>query len=140
RRHANELVALRPDVIVAAGAIAPAHVLQATRTIPIVMVNAPDPVGAGWVETLARPGGNATGFTNFEYSLAGKWVEWLKQIAPSITRVAVLRNQTAVAGVAQFAAIQSAAHSLGVELTPVGVRDADEIERGMAAFARSGSG
>ena len=140
RRNAAELVALAPDVIVAVGGVAPAFVLQASRTIPIVMVNVPDPVGAGWVQSLARPGGNATGFTNFEYIMGGKWLEWLKQIAPSITRAVVLRNQTSVAGVAQFAAIQSAAHSLGVELTPVGVRDADEIERGVAAFARSGDG
>ena len=140
RRHAAELVALVPDVIITAGALAPAPVLQATNTIPIVMVNVPDPVGAGWVQSLARPGGNATGFTNFEYSLGGKWVELLKQVAPSITRAAVLRSSTSVAGVGQFAAIQSGAHSLGVELTPVGVRDADEIERGVAEFARSGNG
>jgi ABC-type uncharacterized transport system substrate-binding protein len=140
RRHGAELVALAPDVIVTAGALAPAPLLQATNTIPIVMVNVPDPVGAGWVQSLARPGGNATGFTNFEYSLGGKWVELLKQMAPSITRAAVLRSSTSVAGVGQFAAIQSGAHSLGVELTPVGVRDADEIERGVTEFARSGSG
>jgi putative ABC transport system substrate-binding protein len=140
RRHVAELVALTPDVIVTAGALAPTPVLQATRTIPIVMANVPDPVGAGWVQSLARPGGNATGFTNFEYSLGGKWVELLKQVAPSITRAAVLRSSTSVAGVGQFAAIQSGAHSLGVELTPVGVRDADEIERGVAEFARSGNG
>jgi putative tryptophan/tyrosine transport system substrate-binding protein len=140
RRQAAELVALAPDVIVTAGALAPAPVLQATNTIPIVMVNVPDPVGAGWVQSLARPGGNATGFTNFEFSLGGKWVELLKQVGPGITRAAVLRSSTSVAGVGQFAAIQSGAHSLGVELTPVGVRDADEIERGVAEFARSGSG
>jgi putative ABC transport system substrate-binding protein len=104
------------------------------------MVNVPDPVGAGWVQSLARPGGNATGFTNFEYSLGGKWLEWLKQIAPAVTRVAVLRNAAAVAGIGQFAAVQSGAHALGVELTPVGVRDVDEIEQGLTAFARSGSG
>ena len=140
RRHAAELVALAPDVIVTAGALAPAPVLQATSTIPIVMVNVPDPVGAGWVQSLARPGGNATGFTNFEYSLGGKWIELLKQVAPTVTRAAVLRSSTSVAGVGQFAAIQSGAHSLGIELTPVGVRDTDEIERGVAEFARSGSG
>jgi putative tryptophan/tyrosine transport system substrate-binding protein len=139
RRHATELVALAPDVIVTVGSVAPTPVLQATRTIPIVMVNVPDPVGAGWVQSLARPGGNATGFTNFEYSLGGKWLELLKQMAPAITRAAVLRS-TSIAGVGQFAAVQSAAQSLGVELTPVGVRDADEIERGLAAFARSGHG
>jgi putative ABC transport system substrate-binding protein len=139
RRDAAELLALQPDLIVTAGALAPVPVLQATRTIPIVMVNVPDPVGAGWVQSLARPGGNATGFTNFEYSLGGKWVELLKQVAPTITRAAVLRSSS-VAGVGQFAAIQSGAHSLGIELTPVGVRDTDEIERGVAEFARSGSG
>jgi putative ABC transport system substrate-binding protein len=110
RRHAAELVALQPDVIVTAGALAPAPVLQASHTIPIVMVNVPDPVGAGWVQSLARPGGNATGFTNFEYSLGGKWIELLKQVAPSVTRAAVLRSSTSVAGVGQFAAIQSGAH------------------------------
>jgi putative ABC transport system substrate-binding protein len=103
RRHADELVALTPDVIVTAGALAPAPVLQATRTIPIVMTNVPDPVGAGWVQSLARPGGNATGFTNFEYSLGGKWVELLKQVAPSISRAAVLRSSASVAGIGQFA-------------------------------------
>jgi ABC-type uncharacterized transport system substrate-binding protein len=140
RRQAAELVALAPDVIVTAGALAPGLVLQATNTIPIVMVNVPDPVGAGWVQSLARPGGSATGFTNFEFSLGGKWVELLKQVAPSVTRAAVLRSSTSVAGVGQFAAIQSGAHALGVELTPVGVRDADEIERGVAEFARPGNG
>jgi putative ABC transport system substrate-binding protein len=140
RRHTAELVALAPDVIVTTGGLAAAPVLQATRTIPIVMVNVPDPVGAGWVQSLARPGGNATGFTSFEYGLGGKWIELLKQIAPGIARVAVLRSATTVAGIGQFAAVQSGAHSLGVELTPVGVHDDDEIERGVAAFARVGSG
>jgi putative ABC transport system substrate-binding protein len=139
RRHAAELVALAPDVIVTVGSTSPAPVLQATRSIPIVMVNVSDPVGAGWVQSLARPGGNATAFTNFEYSLGGKWVEFLKQIAPHIARAAVLRSAT-VAGVGQFAAIQSGAYSLGIEVTPVGVRDADEIERGVATFAHSGIG
>jgi len=140
RRQASELVALAPDVIVTAGSLAPSPVLEATRTIPVVMTNVPDPVGAGWVQSLARPGGNATGFTNFEYSLGGKWVEWLKQIAPGITRAVVLRSATSVAGVGQFAAVQSAAQSLGVEATPVGVRDIDEIEHGVTAFARTGNG
>jgi putative tryptophan/tyrosine transport system substrate-binding protein len=140
RRQAGELVALAPDVIVTAGSLAPSPVLEATRTIPVVMTNVPDPVGAGWVQSLARPGGNATGFTNFEYSLGGKWVEWLKQIAPGITRAVVLRSATSVAGVGQFAAVQSAAQSLGVEAAPVGVRDIDEIEHGVTAFARSGNG
>ena len=140
RRQAGELVALAPDVIVTAGSLAPSPVLEATRTIPVVMTNVPDPVGAGWVQSLARPGGNATGFTNFEYSLGGKWVEWLKQIAPDITRAVVLRSATSVAGVGQFAAVQSAAQSLSVEATPVGVRDIDEIEHGVTAFARTGNG
>src|SRR5262249_3689823 len=140
RRHAAELVALTPDVIVTAGALPPPPVLPGTRTTPIVMGDVSDPGGAGGGRSPARPGGHATGFTNFEYSLGGKWVELLKQVAPSITRAAVLRSSTSVAGVGQFAAIQSGAHSLGVELTPVGVRDADEIERGVAEFARSGNG
>jgi putative tryptophan/tyrosine transport system substrate-binding protein len=139
RRHAAELVALVPDMIVTTGGLSLGPVLQATRAIPIVMVNVPDPVGSGWVQSLARPGGNATGFTNFEYSLGGKWVELLKQIAPGITRAAVLRGTT-VASIGQFAAVQSGAHSLGVELIPVGVHDTTEMERGVAAFARSGNG
>ena len=139
RRQAAELVALAPDVIVTFGSEAPSLVLEATRDIPIVMANVPDPVGAGWVQSLARPGANATGFTNFEYSMGGKWLEWLKQIAPGMTRAAVLRS-TSVAGIGEFSAIQSGAQSLGVELTPVGIRDADEIERGVAAFARFGTG
>ena len=122
------------------GSATVAPVQQATRTIPIVMVNVADPVGAGFVQSLARPGGNATGFTNFEYSMSGKWVELLKQIAPRVKRAAVLRDPTSAAGIGQFAAIQSVAQSLGVELTPFGVRDTDELERGVAAFARSGNG
>jgi putative tryptophan/tyrosine transport system substrate-binding protein len=125
---------------VTAGALAPGLLLQATRTIPIVMVNVPDPVGAGYVQSLARPGGNATGFTNFEYSMSGKWVELLKQIAPGVRRAAGLRNPTAAGGIGQFAAIQSVAQSLAVELTPVGVRDPDEIELGVATFARFANG
>jgi putative tryptophan/tyrosine transport system substrate-binding protein len=140
RRQAAELVALAPDVIVTAGSLAPSPLLEATRTIPVVMTNVPDPVGAGWVQSLARPGGNATGFTNFEYSLGGKWVEWLKQVAPDMTRALILRSATSVAGIGQFAAVQSAAQSLGVEATPAGVRDIDEIEHGVTAFARAGKG
>jgi ABC-type uncharacterized transport system substrate-binding protein len=139
-RHAAELVALAPDAIVTAGALAPGLLLQATRTVPIVMVNVPDPVGAGYVQSLARPGGNATGFTNFEYSMSGKWVELLKQIAPGVTRAVVLRNANAAGGIGLFGAIQSVAQSLGVELTPVGVRDPDEIELGVATFARFANG
>ncbi len=140
RRYAAELVALAPDVIMTVGSVTIGPVQQATRTIPIVFVNVADPVGAGFVQSLARPGGNATGFTNFEYSMSGKWVELLKQIAPRVTRAAVLRDPTAAAGIGQFGAIQSVAQSLGVELTPFSVRDVGEIERGVAAFARSGNG
>jgi putative ABC transport system substrate-binding protein len=110
------------------------------RTIPIVFVQVPDPVGAGFVESLARPGGNATGFTNFEYGLSGKWLELLKEIAPRVTRAAVLRDSSEPAGIGQWGAIQSMAPSLGVEVSLIGVRDADEIERGIAAFARGSNG
>jgi len=137
RRYAEELVAFAPDVIMSVGSVPIGPLLQATRTIPIVFSNVADPVGAGFVQSLARPGGNVTGFTNFEYSMSGKWVELLKQIAPHVSRVAVLRDSTVAAGLGQFGAIQTVAQSLGVDLTPVGVRDADEIERGIAAFARS---
>ena len=113
---------------------------QATRTVPIVFVNVTDPVGAGFVDSLARPGGNITGFLSFEYGLAGKWLELLKQIAPGVTRVAVLRDPAISAGTGQFGAIQAVAPSFGVEFTPVNVRDADEIERAVAAFARSPNG
>ena len=140
RRSAAELVALAPDVIMTFGSLTIGPVQQATRTIPIVFVNVADPVGAGIVQSLARPGGNATGFTNFEYSMSGKWVELLKQIAPPVTRAVVLRDSTSAAGMGQFGAIQSVAQSLGIELTPVGVRDIDEIERGVSAFARSANG
>ena len=139
-RYAAELVALAPDVIMTVGSVTLGPVQRATRTIPIVFVNVADPVGAGFVDSLARPGGNTTGFTNFEYSMSGKWVELLKQIAPRVTRVAVLRDPTVAAGIGQFSAIQSVAHSLGVELTPFNVGDVAEIERGIAAFARSGNG
>ena len=140
RQYAAELVALAPDVILIVGSIAVAPMQQATRTIPIVFTGTADPVGAGIVQSLARPGGNATGFTNFEYSTSGKWVELLKQIAPNVTRAAVLRDPTAAAGIGQFAAIQGVAQSLGVELTPVTVRDTVEFERSMAAFARFANG
>ena len=140
RRSAAELVALAPDLIMTVSSATMGPVQQATRTIPIVFVNLADPVGAGFVQSLARPGGNATGFTNFEYSMSGKWVELLKQIAPYVTRAAVLRDPTSAAGIGQFSAIQSIAQSLGVVLTPFSVRDAGEIERDVAAFARSGNG
>ena len=140
RKHAVELAALAPDVILAAGAAAVGPVLQATRTVPIVFVIVPDPVGAGFVDSLARPGGNATGFINFEYSVGAKWLELLKAVAPSVTRVAVLRDTFITAGTGQFGAIQSAAPSVGVEVSPINVRDAGEIERAVAAFARSSNG
>ena len=119
---------------------ATAALLQATRTVPIVFAIVPDPVGAGFVDSLARPGGNATGFMQFEYSLSGKWLELLKQIAPSVTRAAVIRDAANPAGIGQFAAIQAVAPSLGVEVSPVNVRDAGEIERAVTAFARSSNG
>ena len=140
RRYAAELVALAPDVILSIGSLPIAALQQATRTIPIVFVNAPDPVGAGFVESMAHPGGNITGFSNFEYSMSGKWAELLKQIAPNVTRALVLRDPTSAGGIGQFAAVRSVAQSLGVELTPVNVRDTDEIERTVAAFTRSGNG
>jgi len=140
RRYAAELVALTPDVILSVGSIALAPLQQATRTIPIVFVNVPDPVGAGFVESMAHPGGNITGFSNFEYSMSGKWAELLKQIAPSVTRALIFRDPTSAAGIGQFAAVRSVAQSLGVELTPVNVRNDDEIERTVAAFARSRNG
>ena len=119
RKHAAELAALAPDVILAAGAAAVGPVLQAARTVPIVFVIVPDPVGAGFVDSLARPGGNATGFINFEYSIGAKWLELLKAIAPGVTRAAVLRDAIITAGTGQFGAIQSAAPSLGMEVSPV---------------------
>ena len=140
RRHAAELAALAPDVILAQGTSTVAPLLQATRTVPIVFVIVIDPVGAGFVASLARPGGNATGFMQFEYSMSGKWLELLKEIAPGVTRAAVLRDPTIASGIGQFGAIQSAAPSLGMEVSPVDVRDAGEIERDIAAFARSSNG
>jgi putative tryptophan/tyrosine transport system substrate-binding protein len=140
RRYAAELVALSPDVILATGSAAAAPLLQATRTVPIVFVIVPDPVGAGFVNSLARPGGNATGFIQFEYGISGKWLELLKQIAPKVTRGAILRDPAISAGLGQFGAIQAVAPSLGLEVSPVNVRDPDEIERAVADFARSPNG
>ena len=137
RKYATELVAFEPDVILAPGSTSLGLLLQTTRTVPIVFATILDPVGAGFVESLARPGGNATGFIAFEYGLSGKWLELLKQIAPNLTRVAVLRDPAVAAGIGQFAAIQSVAPSLGVELRPIDVREANEIERAVAMFARS---
>ena len=140
RRHAAELVALAPDVILAHGASTVGPLLQATRTVPIVFPVVGDPVGAGFVDSLARPGDNATGFMSTEYSMGGKWLELLKQTAPGVTRAAVLRDATQGSGTSQFAAIQSVAPSLNVEVNPVNMRDAGEIERAVAAFARTPGG
>jgi putative tryptophan/tyrosine transport system substrate-binding protein len=140
RRQSDELAALAPDVILATATLAVAPLQQVTRTIPIVFVNVVDPVGAGFVTSLARPGGNTTGFTAFEYGISGKWLELLKEIAPGVTRVAVLRDPGTVSGIGQFAAIQSMAPGLRVELIPTDVRDAPEIERDIAAFARISAG
>ena len=138
-RAATELAALAPDVIVASGSAA-AAILQATRTVPIVFVSVPDPVGSGFVESLAQPGGNATGFIMFEYGLSAKWLELLKEIAPSVTRAAVLRDPAIVAGIGQFAVIQSAAPSVGVDVSAINMRDGAEIERAVTAFARRPNG
>jgi putative ABC transport system substrate-binding protein len=138
--HAAELVALAPDVIMTVGSASVAPVLQATRTIPVVFVNVADPVGAGFVESLGRPGGNATGFITYEYSVSGKWLELLKQAAPYVTRAVVLRDATMASGIGQFSAVQAVAQSFGVELIPLGVRDGDMIEQGLTAFARTPNG
>jgi putative ABC transport system substrate-binding protein len=140
RKYAAELAALAPDVILATGNATLAPLLQATRTVPIVFAAVADPVGAGFVDSLARPGGNATGFILFEYGISGKWLELLKEIAPGLKRAAVLRDPAIAAGTGQFGAIQSVAPSFGVELSPFNVRDAAEIERGVTAFARSPNG
>jgi putative ABC transport system substrate-binding protein len=140
RKHAAELAAMAPDVILTGGSAPLGHLQQATRTVPIVFAFAPDPVGAGFVESLAHPGGNITGFMQGEYNLSGKWLELLKQIAPGVTRAGVLRDPAITAGVGQFAVIQSVAPSLGVDVRPVGLRDAAEIERAVTALARAGNG
>lgn len=139
RKNAAELVALRPDVILATGSPTLEPLLQKTRTLPIVFVQITDPVGAGFVESLARPGGNATGFTNMEYANSGKWLELLKEIAPNVKQVAVLRDATPT-GIGQFGAIQALVPSVGVELRPVGVADVVEIERMIGAFASNPNG
>jgi ABC-type uncharacterized transport system substrate-binding protein len=141
QRHAAELVAAAPDVLVAAtGTATLAPLLQATRIIPIVFAIVIDPVGAGFVASLAKPGGNATGFTAYEYSMSGKWLELLKEIAPRVTRAAVLRDPAVASGIGQFGAVQIVAPSFGVELIPVDVRDAGEIERAVAAFVSGSNG
>ncbi|HXX06837.1 MAG TPA: ABC transporter substrate-binding protein [Pseudolabrys sp.] len=135
-RYAAELVALAPDIMLASGGTTVGALQQATSTVPIVFVNVTDPVNRGLVSSLARPGGNASGFIQFEYSLSGKWLELLKQIAPGVTRAAVIRDPSEFSGVGQFAAIQTVAQSLGVEVNPVDARAAGEIERAVTAFAR----
>ena len=140
RKFAMELVALSPDVLVATGGASIGPLFQATRSIPIVFANVPDPVGSGFVESLSRPGGNTTGFLQFEYSLSGKWPELLKQLAPSVTRAAVLRDPTLPAGIGQFAVIQAMAPSQGLDITAVNVGDEQEIARGIETFAQSPGG
>jgi len=140
RRYAAELVALAPDVILASSSPAMMSLQQLTRTVPMVFVNIVDPVGAGFVESLARPGGNATGFTIYEYGMSAKWLELLKEIVPPLKLAAVLRDPAIASGAGQYAVIQAASPSFGVELRAVGVRDAGEIERGITAFARSSNG
>jgi putative ABC transport system substrate-binding protein len=141
RKYAAELVALEPDVILAGNTSTVRPLQQATRKVPIVFAGVVDPVAAGFVDSLARPGGNTTGFTQFEYSMSSKWVELLKEIAPRVTRAAVLRlRDVSTAEAGEFAAIQAVAPSLGVTVTPFGLGDADEIERGIAAFARTSNG
>ena len=140
RQYAAELVALAPDVILAAGGAVVPSLLQATRTVPIVFTQTSDPVGAGFVDSLARPGGNVTGFLGFEYGIGAKWLELLKEIAPRVTRAAVIRDVAIASGTGQRGALQSVAPSFGVELSPVNMRDVGEIERAVAAFARSQNG
>jgi len=140
RRHATELAALAPDVILAHGSAVVGTLLQATRAVPIVFPVLPDPVGARFVDSIARPGGNVTGFMSYEYSLSGKWLELLKQVAPGVTRAAVLRNSATPSGMAQFGVIQAMGPSLRVEVTALNLRNAGEIENAVAAFARSPNG
>jgi ABC-type uncharacterized transport system substrate-binding protein len=139
-KYAAELVTLAPDIVLTSGTLAVTALQHISRTLPIVFAAVADPVGAGVVDSLARPGGNATGFMSYEYSLAAKWLELLKEIAPSVTRVGVIRNAANPAGIAAFSAIQNAAQSFGVEVSPINVRDPHEIERSVAALARSPNG
>jgi putative tryptophan/tyrosine transport system substrate-binding protein len=140
RRYSEELLALTPDVILASGSPSVAALLRVTRSVPIVFANVIDPVGAGFVTSMARPRSNATGFTAFEYSISGKWLELLKEITPNLTRVAVLREPSLAAGIGQFAVIQSTASSAGVDLSAIDSRDAGEIERALATFAHEPNG
>ena len=139
-KFATEFAALAPDVVFATGTATVATLLHATRTVPIVFTSVPDPVGAGFANSLAKPGGNATGFMAYDYSLGGKWLDLLKRIAPATTRAAVLRDHTVTSGIGQWAAVQTAALTLGIELTPVNLTDMGEIERSIAAFARAPNG
>src|SRR5262245_10690737 len=140
RKQAADLVGLAPDVVFASGIPAATPLLQATRTVPIVFAQVVDPVGAGLVASLARPGGNATGFTSPEYGFAGKWIELIKEIAPGVTRIAVLRDARSSSGIGYLGAVQLAASSFGMELIPVGINDAGEIERGVTTFAHASNG
>src|SRR5262245_28698320 len=140
RALAEELVALVPDVIVASGTSTVGPLLQVTRTVPIIFPVASDPVGAGFVESLARPGGNATGFMTFEFNIAGKWLELLKQIAPSVTRVAVLRDFANASEVGQLGVLHATAHTLSMEVSPLNMRDVLEIDRAVVAFSRTSNG
>jgi len=140
RKYAAELIALAPDVILGSGTLQVAALQHVTHALPIVFVGVSDPVGAGFIDSLARPGGNVTGFMIFEYSMSGKWLELLKQITPRLTRAAVLRDAINPAGIAQFGAIRATASSLGVDVSPIGVHDDGEIRRALAAFARSADG
>lgn len=140
RKYAAELIALAPDVIVTGGSAGAGVMLKATRTIPIVFAIVPDPVGSGFVESLSRPGGNATGFMMFEYNLCGKWLELLKEIAPNVTHAAVLRDPAIAAGIGQFAVIQSVAPSVGIEVSPIDLREPVQIEGAIARFAQSSNG
>jgi ABC-type uncharacterized transport system substrate-binding protein len=137
RRVAAELVALAPDVILAAGSVSTGPLLQATRSIPIVFVHTPDPVGAGFVNSMSRPGGNATGFINFEYGMGAKWLELLKQVVPSVTRAGIIRDPAISAGIGQWGAIQAVAPSLGIEVVPINMHETSEIERALAVIAGS---
>ena len=139
RKYAEEIVALAPDVILATG-VGAELMLKATRTIPVVFAVVPDPMGSGFVQSLSRPGGNATGFMQFEYSLSGKWLELLKEIAPNVTHAAVLRDPTFVSGIGQFAVIQAVAPSVGIEVSPIDLREQNQIERAIATFAQSPNG
>jgi len=139
-KEAAELAALAPDVILAAGSASTGPLLQVTRTIPVVFTVVPDPVAAGFVQNLARPGGNATGFASFEYGIGGKWLELLREVASGVTRVGVVRDPAITAGAGQWSAIQDASPTFGLEVSPINLHDVPDLERAVAAFARSGSG